>query len=81
MKSQNKLGMKTEAGAYYVDYKDIDELRRFMGANGKILPGKRSRLNLRQQRALATAVKRARYMGLLPYVSGELARPRGDRRF
>ncbi len=74
MKAQNKLGFETKRGTYYVDYKDVDELKRFLGPNGKILPRKRSRLNLRQQRALAKAVRRARFMALLSYVGGDSRR-------
>jgi len=56
----------------YVDYKQADDLRRLMTPNGKIYPRKRLGLNAREQRLVAQAVKRARYMGLLPYTSATL---------
>lgn len=52
-----------------VDYKDADLLRTFTSNYQKILPRKRFELTARQQRNLATAVKRARYMALLPYTN------------
>ncbi len=51
-----------------IDYKDAYFLRRFLNSQGKIYPPKKYGLSAKQQRALATAVKRARYMGLIPYV-------------
>lgn len=56
-------------GLSYVDYKDVEELRRMMTPNGKIYPRKRLAVNARQQKMIAQAVKRARFMGLLPYTS------------
>ncbi len=59
-------------GVAFVDYKNVDSLRRMMSPNGKIYGRKRTGLNAREQRMLASAVKRARYMGLLPYTSATL---------
>lgn len=56
----------------YVDYKATDELRRMMTPNGKIYPRKRLGLNAREQRMVAQAIKRARYMALLPYTNATL---------
>ena len=53
----------------YIDYKDTESLRKMISANGKILSRKRTGANAMEQRMLARAVKRARYMALLPYVS------------
>jgi len=53
----------------YVDYKDTEILMRFLGPNGKILPHRKTGVSSKNQRALALAVKRARFMGLLPYVA------------
>ncbi len=50
------------------DYKEIGELQRMLTAHGKLFSRKRSGLNAREQRSAATAVKRARFMALLPYV-------------
>ncbi|MEU1620992.1 30S ribosomal protein S18 [Streptomyces sp. NPDC005722] len=57
------------AGIEYVDYKDTDLLRRFISDRGKIRSRRVTRVNARQQRALARAVKNAREMALLPYAS------------
>jgi small subunit ribosomal protein S18 len=55
--------------AQFIDYKDIGRLRRFVTERGKILPRRVSGNCARHQRALATAVKRARELALLPYTS------------
>lgn len=52
----------------YVDYKDIDLLRRMTSGHGKVLGRRRTGNCAAFQRAIGTAIKRARYMGLLPYV-------------
>lgn len=51
-----------------IDYKDAYFLRRFLNSQGKIYPPKKFGLSTKQQRNLATAIKRARFMGLIPYV-------------
>ena len=51
-----------------LDYKDAYFLRRFLNSQGKLYPAERYGLAAGEQRALARAVKRARYMGLIPYV-------------
>ena len=56
-------------GRPYVDFKSVDELRRLMTPNGKIYSRKRLGLSAREQRMVAQAIKRARYMGLLPFTS------------
>jgi small subunit ribosomal protein S18 len=53
----------------FIDYKDVDNLKRFLNPNGRILPRKRTGLTAKNQRALAEAIKRARFMGLLPFVA------------
>lgn len=53
----------------FIDYKDIDSLKKFLNPNGRILPRKRTGLTAKNQRALAEAVKRARFMALLPFVA------------
>ena len=60
------------SGRLFSDYKRADELRRLMTPNGKIYSRKRSGANAKEQRMIATAIKRARYMGLLPYTSATL---------
>ncbi|MGW6414988.1 30S ribosomal protein S18 [Streptomyces sp. NPDC055055] len=55
------------AGVTYIDYKDTDLLRTFISDRGKIRSRRVTRVTAQQQRALATAVKNAREMALLPY--------------
>jgi small subunit ribosomal protein S18 len=50
------------------DYKNVDILKRFLSETGKILPRRRTGLNAQDQRKLARTIKRARHLGLLPYV-------------
>lgn len=53
----------------YIDYKDVEILKKFLNPNGKIVSHKRSGVTAKNQRALALAVKRARFLGLLPFVA------------
>lgn len=57
-----------KAGIKYIDYKDADFLRKFLNDQGKILPRRITGTSLKYQRKLAVAVKRARHLGLLPFV-------------
>nr|YP_006666473.1 ribosomal protein S18 [Trebouxiophyceae sp. MX-AZ01]AFQ93828.1 ribosomal protein S18 [Trebouxiophyceae sp. MX-AZ01] len=52
-----------------IDYKNIVLLRKFITAEGKILPRRNSRLTAKQQRYIARAVKNARVAGLLPFIN------------
>lgn len=52
-----------------VDYKDAELLRRFLSVQAKIYPRRKSGLCARHQRKVAEAVKRARYLGLVPYTT------------
>jgi small subunit ribosomal protein S18 len=53
----------------YFDYKDIKTMQKFVNMFGQIEPASKTGLSAKQQRALATAVKRARHLALLPFVS------------
>jgi len=53
----------------YVDYKDTDILKKFLNPHGRILNRKQTGISAKYQRQLGIAVKRARFMALLPYVS------------
>ncbi|OIL00532.1 30S ribosomal protein S18 [Oenococcus oeni] len=53
----------------YVDYKDTELLQRFIADNGKILPRRITGTSSKNQRKIATAIKRARIMALLPFVA------------
>lgn len=52
-----------------IDYKNVILLRRFITAEGKILPRRISRLSAKQQRYITKAIKNARMMGLLPFIN------------
>ena len=51
-----------------IDYKDIKLLQRFISERGKIVPSRITAVSTKKQRALSQAIKRARYLALLPYV-------------
>jgi small subunit ribosomal protein S18 len=51
-----------------IDYKDTKLLQRYISERGKIVPARISAVSTLKQRELATAIKRARFLGLLPYV-------------
>ena len=53
----------------YIDYKDIEILKKFLNPNGKIMNHKRTGVTIKNQRKLASAVKNARFLGLLPFVA------------
>lgn len=58
-----------ESGAMKIDYKDPRTLQKFISEHGKIMPCRISMVSARKQRALALAIKRARFLALLPYVA------------
>ena len=60
-----------------VDYKDPSKLRRYISGRGKIAPRRRTGTCAKHQRAVAVAIKRARHLALLPYVSAHI-RKMGD---
>ncbi|HVA56546.1 MAG: 30S ribosomal protein S18 [Gemmatimonadaceae bacterium] len=70
MRRQNKTCPFCEGRVRWVDYKDDRTLGRFITDHGKILPSRLSGTCARHQRQLATAIKRARYLALIPYTSG-----------
>ena len=53
----------------YIDYKDVELLKKFILTNGKITPRRVTGTSAKYERMLATAIKRARQMALLPYVA------------
>jgi small subunit ribosomal protein S18 len=53
----------------YVDWKDVDFLRRFIPERGKIMPRRISGISAKDQRRIARAIKRARSMALIPFVA------------
>ena len=58
----------TKNNIKYIDYKDVELLKKFIGANGKITPRHVTGTSAKYQRMLTTAIKRARQMALLPYI-------------
>ena len=56
------------AGAPKIDYKDVKLLQRYISERGKIVPSRITAVSQIKQRELAQAIKRARYLALLPYV-------------
>ena len=57
----------TAAGVEQVDYKDVDTLKDFVQENGKIMPARLTGTRAHYQRQVDTAIKRARFLALLPY--------------
>jgi small subunit ribosomal protein S18 len=57
----------TADGITEIDYKDVNTLKQYVGESGKIVPSRITGTKARYQRQLATAIKRARYLALLPY--------------
>ena len=58
-----------KAGIKYVDYKDPEFLKKFLNEQGKILPRRITGTSLKFQRKVSQAIKRARSLALLPYVT------------
>ncbi len=59
----------TENNIKHIDYKDVELLKKFLNPHARMISRKRTGVTAKNQRNLAMAIKRARFMGLLPYVS------------
>ena len=57
----------TAEGIKYIDYKDLEILKEYISETGKIVPSRITGTKAKYQRQLATAIKRARYLALVPY--------------
>ena len=57
----------SEKGSSSIDYKDVRTLQKFISERGKIIPSRITAVSTKKQRELAIAIKRARFLGLLPY--------------
>jgi small subunit ribosomal protein S18 len=68
-KQKKKFCRFKKYGIKYVDYKDIDFLKKFLNEQGKVLPRRLTGNSLKYQRKVGDAIKRARQMALLPYVT------------
>ncbi|MDF2690795.1 MAG: rpsR [Gammaproteobacteria bacterium] len=64
---RRKVCRFSQDGAEMIDYKDINMLRNYISESGKIVPSRITGTSAKYQRLLASAIKRARYMALLPY--------------
>ena len=65
----NKKNYFKENKIEHIDYKDVETLKKFLTPHARVQSRKRTTIASKDQRALAMAIKRARFMGLLPYVS------------
>jgi small subunit ribosomal protein S18 len=59
----------TENNIKHIDYKDVELLKKFLNPHARMISRKRTGVTAKNQRNLAMAIKRARFMGLLPFVS------------
>jgi len=64
-----KVAKETADGTVFIDYKDTESLKKMISGNGKILSRKRTGASAMEQRMLTKAVKRARFLALLPYAT------------
>ncbi len=58
----------TQNDIRHVDYKDVDLLKQFVNPHGRMMSRKKTGLTAKQQRAVEEALKRARFMALMPYI-------------
>ena len=63
----------TAEGVKEIDYKDLSTLRQYLTENGKIVPSRITGTKAKYQRQLATAIKRARFLALIPYTDNHNA--------
>jgi len=68
IKKTDRQCMFCQANVKEINYKDTNTLKRYLSSFGKIVPRKRSGVCAWHQRKLSNAIKRARFMGLLPFV-------------
>ena len=69
MLKSKKICRFTEAKVKYIDYKDVKILQRYTSEQGKIIPKRITGTSAKYHRELTIAIKRARHMALLPFVS------------
>ncbi len=77
-KRRRKVSYLTTNKIDFVDYKEVNILRRFINDRGKILPSRQSGNTAKQQRMIASAIRRAREMALLPFVVSEMSTERRE---
>lgn len=67
---QQQVSRLASEGDLNIDYKDVKDLKNYISEAGKIVPRRITGLPARYQRIVATAIKRARFIGLLPFCDG-----------
>jgi small subunit ribosomal protein S18 len=77
-KRRRKVSYLTTNKIDFVDYKEVNILRRFINDRGKILPSRQTGNTAKQQRMIASAIRRAREMALLPFVVTEMSTERRE---
>src|SRR5579872_341117 len=77
-KRRRKVSYLTTNKIEFVDYKEVNILRRFINDRGKILPSRQSGNTAKQQRMIASAIRKAREMALLPFVVSEMSTERRE---
>ncbi|APC91496.1 30S ribosomal protein S18 [Francisella halioticida] len=65
--SRRKVCRFTVEGVKEIDYKDVNKLKAYITETGKIVPSRVTGTSAKYQRQLSTAIKRARFLALLPY--------------
>ena len=70
-RKRNKYCRFTKYGIKYIDYKDADFLSRFVNEQGKVLPRRITGNSLKWQRRVSTAVKRARHLAYMPFITDQ----------
>jgi len=65
----NKDCFFKENNITHIDYKDVSILNKFVNPNGRMISPRRSGVSVKMQRRLAQAIKRARFMALMPYIN------------
>lgn len=63
------MNTSTQKTPKYIDYKNVAYLKQFVNPHGRILTKRKNAVSAKNQRTIANAIKRARFMGLLPYVA------------
>ncbi len=69
MNTNTKKCYFTENNIKHIDFKDVELLKKFLNPHARIISRKRTGITAKHQRNLAMAIKRSRFMGLLPFVS------------
>lgn len=67
IRPRKKVCYFTKSNTKYIDYKDVELMKRFISPNGKITPRRVTGTCAKHQRELAVAIKNARFMAILPY--------------